>query len=115
MQNGMNGGGMPPQPQQPTMNGMAPTPQAPTAAQAKQAVEENANIAIQGGMAAAEAAKADPSVPDSAVAKIEEGTMLIAEGKQEAVAPVVTPQGGDGGGGNPVEGTGAQAEGTKES
>jgi hypothetical protein len=83
-------------------------------AAAKQQIEENANIAIQGGIAAAEAAKAAPDVPPEAAAKIEEGVMLINEGKMEALAPEMAPKTGDSAGGNPVEGTGAQAEGSKE-
>lgn len=90
--------------------GMGPSGPMPGAA-AKQQIEENANIAINGGMAAAEAAKAAPDVPDTAAAKIEEGVMLINEGKQEALAPAAPASNG---GGNPVEGTGEQAEGTKE-
>lgn len=97
----------------PMGGGMGPTGPMP-GAQAKQQIEENANIAIQGGIAAAEAAKAAPDVPPEAAAKIEEGVMMINEGKQEALAPAAAPDAGSKPG-NPVEGTGAQAGGgTKE-
>lgn len=107
--------GQPPAPAAapPMGGGMAPTA-GPSGAAAKQQVEENANIAIQSGMAAAEAAKAAPDVPDEAAAKIEEGVMLINEGKQAASAPAAPAGGGGQAPGNPVEGTGAQASGTKE-
>lgn len=103
-----------PAPAQPMGGGMGPSGPMP-GAQAKQQIEENANIAIQGGMAAAEAAKAAPDVPEQAAAKIEEGVMLINEGKQEALAPAAPTAEGGAPPGNPVEGTGAQAgPGTKE-
>lgn len=113
-QPGMAPAPAPAAPQAPQMpGGMGPTGPMP-GAQAKQQIEENANIAIQGGMAAAEAAKAAPDVPEEAAAKIEEGVMLINEGKQDALAPAV-PNGGGDKPGNPVEGTGDQSGGgTKE-
>lgn len=106
-----NGGMNPGQPA--PVGGMAPSAP-PSGEAAKKQIEEGANIAMQGGMQAAEAAHAAPDVPETAAAKIEEGVALIAEGKEEAMAQTVAPQQGQARQGNPVEGTGAQATGTKE-
>lgn len=73
--------------------GMEPNA-APSEAQLTQQIEEGANIAMQGGMMAIEAAQQSEVVPETAVAKIEEGVALIAEGKEEiAAGSAAAPEG----------------------
>lgn len=99
----MMNGGMAPQGAQPAAAPAAGAPDmgmepnaAPSEAQLTQQIEEGANIAMQGGMMAIEAAQQSEMAPETAVAKIEEGVSLIAEGKEEisgqnaAAAPGLT-------------------------
>ena len=81
--------------------GMEPNA-APSEAQLTQQIEEGANIAMQGGMMAIEAAQQSEAAPETAVAKIEEGVALIAEGKDEiAAGNVAAPEGLSGGSNTP--------------
>lgn len=101
----------PPAPAAPDMGMMQPNA-APSDAQLQATAEEGANIAIQGGMQAIDAANQSENVSEETVAKLEEGVSLIAEAKDEMKAANVPGNPGltdNGGTTNPsAQGTGTE-------
>lgn len=102
----------PPAPAAPDMGMMQPNA-APSDAQLQSQAEEGANIAIQGGMQAIDAANQSENVSEQTVSKLEEGVALIAEAKDEMKATNVPGNPGltDGGG---TTNPSAQGTGTEE-